>query len=71
VSDTAEGRSWDFRLHKPAINTAIFAVRFRAVVFNVGEIASLGTILCVVGAILWFVKFGGRFQFPGGRFLQV
>jgi len=28
-------------------------------------------ILCVVGAILWFTRFGGRFQFPEGRFLQV
>jgi len=43
----------------------------RAVIFNVGEIAPLRAILCVVGAILWFAKFGGRFQFPGGRFLQV
>jgi len=23
------------------------------------------------GGILWFTRFGGRFQFPGGRFLQV
>jgi len=31
----------------------------------------LGAILCVKRAILWFIRFGGRIQFPGGRFLQV
>jgi len=41
------------------------------VVFNVGEFAPQGTISCVVRAILWFTRFGGRFRFPGGRFLQV
>ena len=33
--------------------------------------APQGAISCVVGAILWFTRFGGRFRFPGGRFLQV
>jgi len=33
--------------------------------------APLGAILCVVGAISWFARFGGRFQFLRGRFLQV
>jgi len=42
-----------------------------SVVFNMGEIAPQGTISCVVGSILWFTIFGGRFWFPGGRFLQV
>ena len=28
-------------------------------------------ISCVVGAILWFTRFGGDFGFQGGRFLQV
>jgi len=30
-----------------------------------------GAILCFMGAILWFTRFVGRFQFPGGRILQV
>jgi len=44
---------------------------YRTVVFNVGEISPWGEISYVVGAILWFTRFGGRFQFPGGRFLLV
>ena len=30
-----------------------------------------GAILCVVGAILWFARFGRRFQFPGGDFCRL
>jgi len=30
-----------------------------------------GAIARVMRAILWFTGFGGRFRFPGGRFLQV
>ena len=38
------------------------------VVFNGGEIVPQGAILCVTGKILWFTRFGGRFQFPGDDF---
>jgi len=41
------------------------------VVFNVGEIAPHGAISCVVGAILWFTRFGGRFRFPGVDFCRL
>ena len=30
-----------------------------------------GAISCVVGAILWFTRFGGRFRFPGGDFCRL
>ena len=44
---------------------------YRPVVFNVGEITPLGTILCDKGAILRFTRFEGRFQIPGGRFRRL
>jgi len=44
---------------------------YRPVVFNMGEIDPQGEILRVVDAILWLTRFGGRFQFTGGRFLHV
>jgi len=42
---------------------------FIPVIFNVGEISPLGVIVCAKGAILWFTRFGGRFQFARWRFL--
>jgi len=44
---------------------------FKPVVFDVGEIAPQGAISCVVGAILWFTRFGGRFHALWGRFCNL
>jgi len=45
---------------------------FKSVVFNGVEIAPRGgEILCVKGVISWFITFGGRFHFPGGRFCRL
>jgi len=53
----------------PDSSTNLIIAIFRPAVFNVGEIAPQWAILCFVGAILWFTRFGGRFHFPGERFL--
>jgi len=44
---------------------------FRSVFFNVGEIAPQCSISCVVGAILWFTRFGGDFGFERDDFCRL
>jgi len=43
----------------------------RSVVFNGGEIAHRGAILCVMGAILWFTRLGANFSFQGSDFCRL